>query len=202
MEAVLKSKYPPNHYTASETIYVNSERPDKLFFNQISYLPALKSVIEKSYVASAIIVSRNVPIKINNETLFIPIELKDIIGQIEEAKEILQYDFDWDDEGALATDEHTFGKAASFVKDYALHIFKIYSAILPPPYIDILRDGSVTVHWETANASFLIIFKKENNELAYYYAERKDSKVPFKSAIELGKPVDKFLSLWMKSNLV
>lgn len=203
MEAILKSnKYHPNYAPASESIYVDSEKLDKSFFNQISYTQSRQSLKEKSYIAPSSIVSKNIVIEINNETTVIPIELKHIATQIEEAKEILQYTFDWDDEGALATDDVTFGNAASFVKDYALYLYQMHSVVLAPPYIDILKDGSVSVHWERPNAQFLIVFKKNNSDLAYYFAKHKENKVPFKSAIELGKPVDEFLALWMKKNLI
>lgn len=202
MEAVLKSKYQPNLYQPSGSVYEDSERLDKSFFNQFSYTSSGKAVKEKSYIESSKIAPKKVSILINDKLIEIPVALKHIAEQIEEAKEILKYGFDWDEEGAIPTDAKTFGKAASFVKDYTLYLFRRYGIALTPPYIDILRDGAVSVHWETSKTQFLIIFKKENHELAYYFAERKDNKVPFKSAIEPGKPVDEFLALWMKKNLI
>lgn len=202
MEAVLKSKYRSNPYPSSGSVYEASERLDKSFFNQFSYTTPVKVIKERSYIEPSKIAPKKVSLLINEKSVEIPIDLKHIADQIEEAKEVLDYEFDWDDNGAIPTDADTFGKAAFFVKDYALYLFQMHSVVLTSPYIDILKDGAVSVHWETPNAQFLIVFKRDNDNLAYYFAKHKDNKIPFKSAIELGKPVDEFLALWMKKNLI
>ena len=137
-----------------------------------------------------------------NKIFQLPSRLKHIAQQIEEAKELLNYADDWDDEGAVAMDGPAFEKAAGFVIDYATYIFKHFATVLSVPYIDILRDGSASVHWENKeNNQFLIVFKKEADDLAYYYAEQSDRKIPFKSAIVPNAPVDETLALWMKNHL-
>lgn len=140
--------------------------------------------------------------EVNGKLYTVPVALKHIAHQIEEAGIILAYEDDWDDEGAIATDVGTFEKAVNFVIQYSVFVYNNYAIILKEPYIDILRDGSVSVHWEAAkNTQLLIIFKKEENELAYFYAEQGDRKIPFKSAIIPGEPVDETLALWMKNHL-
>lgn len=144
-----------------------------------------------------------ITVKVNNLTFQLPPILKHIAQQIEEAKEILNYTDNWDDEGAIATDFKTFEQAASFVVDYAKYVYAQFKTVLCAPNIDILRDGSVSVHWETEKSTqLLIIFKKDNDELAFYYAEQSDRKIPLKSAIVPGDPVDEILALWMNMHLV
>jgi|GEM_PF-1420380 hypothetical protein len=163
---------------------------------------APKEVLKKQKNLVFFIKETDLSVKVNEKTFRLPAFLKNIAQHIEEAKEILNYSDDWDDEGALATDSRTFEKAASFVIDYAVYVYKHFSTVLSVPYIDILRDGSVSVHWENGeNTQLLIIFKKEADDLAYYYAEQSDRKIPFKSAIVPGEPVDETLALWMKNHL-
>lgn len=146
--------------------------------------------------------SLNCTVEVNGNKYDIPVRLKHIAQQIEDAKVILEYKDDWDDEGAMATDINTFEKAVNFVVQYSVFVYNNYATILKEPYIDILRDGSVSVHWEAAeNAQLLIVFKKDKNELAYYYAEQGDRKIPFKSAIVPGDPVNETLAIWMRSYL-
>lgn len=159
-------------------------------------IPALSSYSFRSMK------SLNCTVEVNGNKYDIPVRLKHIAQQIEDAKVILEYKDDWDDEGAMATDINTFEKAVNFVVQYSVFVFNNYTTILKEPYIDILRDGSISVHWDAAkNTQLLIVFKKDKDELAYFYAEQGDRKIPFKSAIVPGDPVNETLAIWMRSYL-
>jgi len=148
-----------------------------------------------------------ISIDVGEKSFTLPKALNLVAEQIEEAKEILDYPLDWDEEGALPTDKETFVEAVSFIVSYALWIYKNYDEIIKPPYIDLMKDGAVSVHWETENAQLLIIFNKaedfrlEEEKLAHFYAERKENRIPLKSAIKPGAEIDEFIGLWMKKNL-
>jgi hypothetical protein len=143
----------------------------------------------------------NISYKVTDFEYEIPIQLKKIIDEIERSRYILDLEDDWDDEGAIATNIETFNKAIKFILDYSLHIFKI-GKLIETPKIDILRDGSVSVNWETHKASFLIIFKITNAKYSYYYGETKIDNIPFKLAISNGnKNIDEITALWMSENL-
>lgn len=156
-----------------------------------SQIAAIRSEWEKEYI-----------FEINEETFRVPVILKHIADSIEEGKEILQYEDDWDDEGAVAIDAKIFQKAARFIIQYAVHVYYNSSVILTKPYIDILRDGSVSVHWEAGeNRQLLIIFEKKENQQAVFYAEQGDRKIPLKGVIVPGDAVDESLAVWMKNYL-
>lgn len=143
-------------------------------------------------------------VAIGNAILTFKANLKNIVAQIEEAKEILSYAPDWDGENGEPTDEVTFLKAANFLHKYSCYIERNFGVILTTPYFDLLKDGSVYINWELKNAKFLIIFKKHTHPLAYFYAERKDKKgniLPFKSAIEIDGDVDEVIAQWVKTYL-
>lgn len=166
---------------------------DKCFIRVVKPVKETSDVIQEESVYS---------FEVNGLKYDVPLCLKYIAKQIEEAKVILDYEDDWDDEGAVATDVNTFTKAIDFVVQYSVFIYNSYKAILKEPYIDILRDGTISVHWEASkNNQMLIIFKKDEGEIAYYYAQQGDRKIPLKSAIIPGEQVDETLALWMMKYL-
>ena len=140
-------------------------------------------------------------VAVGNKEYKFPIALHRIAAHIKEAKEILSYPDNWDDEGAEATDESTFIKAADFLNSYAIFIEHNYGATLATPYMDILRDGSISIHWETKRGLMIIIFKKTSIEKAYFFAERLADKVEIKSAVIVGAEPDEILAQWMKTYL-
>mgnify|MGYP001811035020 CR=1 FL=1 len=144
-------------------------------------------------------------VNISDEIFTFKSNLKNIALQIEEAKEILSYLPNWDDEGAKATDVQTFLKAVHFLYNYTCFIERNFDVVIRVPYVDILKDGSVYINWELDTVKFLIVFSKNNHPLAYFYGERIDkrgNKIPFKSAIELNGEVDEIIAQWMKTYLV
>jgi hypothetical protein len=180
MPRILKYSYLPHDY--------------KLFSEKLFY----KSNIKLPLFAN----EANFTFRVKGKTYRIPFRLRHIVTQILEATEILNYPDNWDDEGALATNQFTFEKAVTFITDYTAYIYQQFSIVLNEFYIDILRDGSVSVHWKAENESQLfIIFKKEENALAYYYAVSGERKIPLNSAVEPAAPVDETLALWMKNHL-
>lgn len=132
----------------------------------------------------------------------LPKQLKDVAIAIEEAKYILNFKEDWDDFGANATDLHTFMKAVDFVITYATDLLKYGQ--MAKPFIDIMRDGSISVFWENSKATLLIIFKKGSLAPSYMYGEEKKSNgnIPFKYAIENSVEIDEIVSKWLSWNLI
>ena len=127
--------------------------------------------------------------------------LKPIGDALIDAQEMLELEDDWDENGAIATDNQTFNKAASFVVDYCTWILKHCETVIVAPVFDLMKDGGILVQFQSENGKFYIVFKKNDDERAYYFAERKTNKVPIKSAIINGGPVDAFLSRWMGETL-
>ena len=78
---------------------------------------------------------------------------------ISESKYLLELEEDWDDEGANVTTFETYKNAVDFVITSSKFLNN-YNSKLEKPFIDITRDGSISVQWDTPKASFFIIFKK------------------------------------------
>ncbi|MCW3106504.1 MAG: hypothetical protein JWQ09_1010 [Segetibacter sp.] len=144
---------------------------------------------------------RNVHIQIEDTNFSLPGPLKQIAEAINKSKEILSLNDDWDDEGASSTNFKTYLKAINFVVNYSKFILDTFKVIIDYPDIDILRDGSVSAFWETPRATFLIIFKKNNNPYSYFYGNNKVDEIPFKYAIKNEGKIDQITAEWMSANL-
>lgn len=195
METLEIKRYQKDLYRPVQSNYLEEKSKRAVFQGPSNYISFIGGVRSRPFIKVQKPHYKNIHVQINDDSIKLPKELESIVNQIEEAKEILDYNFNWDEQAAMPTNVKTFEQAAAFIKNYALYLYQTYSVILTTPYIDILKDGSVSVHWENLKSQFLIVFKEENVDLAYYYAELKDKKVPFKSAVEIGGPIDKFLAI-------
>lgn len=130
-----------------------------------------------------------------------PTELGLIADAIEDSKELLSLQSNWDEENANATNKYALSNAHKFLLKYAVYVFNEYGIVISTPYIDIMRDGAIYISWDLVQASFLVIFKKEESLNSYFYGERRDKKIPFKSAIENDGDIDEILALWMSKYL-
>ncbi len=146
--------------------------------------------------------SNDIVINIEDKKISLPEKLKHIAEAIIESKYILKLNDNWDDEGSSATDLKTYIKAINFVVKYSEHILNTpLQQVIDAPFIDIMRDGSISVLWDTDKAKFLIIFKKNENEFSYLYGEEKSTERPFQYAIKNDNRIDEITALWMSRNL-
>lgn len=142
-------------------------------------------------------------IHIKDNHFELPYELKHIANSIEKSKYLLDLNDDWDDEGAEATNLETYLRGIKFIVNYSTYIFVNTYETIDAPDIDILKDGSIIINWETDTSSFTIIFDKKNDEFAYYYAKMKNGQMPpLKYGIKTETGIDKITTVpWMANNL-
>lgn len=122
---------------------------------------------------------------------------------IDEAQILLSYKDDWDDNGAIATDNNTFEIASkTLLKISEKLIDSRYS--IEVPFIDLTVNGGISLKWENDKAQLFIIFEKGETQFAYFYGECKNKELPscYKSGIDLTREnVDSVLLAWIKENL-
>lgn len=127
------------------------------------------------------------------------LKLSHLEEQIKEAKDFIRSG-DYLKEGdSDPVQMIAFNNAISFLRNYAIGILIRYNQFISVPYIDVLKDGSISVDWQNQKAKFLIIFKN-SNRLAYFYGERGPG-IPYKGAIEMNDNLDESLLVWMKEHL-
>jgi hypothetical protein len=162
-------------------------RPEKdLFADHISFLRYNKLPIE---------------ISIRGYKLKLSYKLKHIADAINDSKILLDLEEDWDEDGANATNFETYKNAINFLVNYSTHILNNFRLILKKPFIDITRDGSISIQWDTDKAVFLIIFKKNKNEFAYYYGQEKETNSPFKYRVKINENINNITAEWLKDYL-
>ena len=138
------------------------------------------------------------PININirHHEFILPYNLGQISDAILESEYLLDLEEDWDDEGADSTNFETYKNAIDFVISSSKFL-NTYSSKVEKPFIDITRDGSISVQWDTPKATFFIIFKKNNKEYAYYYGQEKETNIGFKYRLKLSDKTDLITLSWM-----
>lgn len=139
-------------------------------------------------------------VELDLNSFSVPFELIHIKLAIEDSKEILEYQEDWDGEGSAPVKFTTYESSVSFLINYAKHIFYNSHLIIKAPYIDCLRDGAIYLQWETEKGKLLIIFK-EGKEVAFFYGEIKEKAIPFKSGIPINGELQEYVASWMKDYL-
>jgi len=145
---------------------------------QYEHISILKKVQDTSYVKVKDSFSYKpsvIEINVKNVIEEIPFHLFDIKKKISEARKILDYGYNWDDNGALPINPLIFNRASRFLETYADRIYDVCNKVLITPEIAPVSDGSIDLEWTLVNSSFLINFKNTYEEIAFYYGEFKDN---------------------------
>jgi hypothetical protein len=108
------------------------------------------------------------------QSILSPSHLIEIEERINSSRQILDYKYNWDDNGAIPVNPLIFDRATNFLRDYADSIFNICNKVLRTPDINPVNDGSVDLEWNFENSYFLINFKNTPEEIAFYYGEFKE----------------------------
>lgn len=97
--------------------------------------------------------------------------------QIQDAKSLLDLEFDWDESGGLPIKEEDFNKAVKFALGEYNYVNYFYNKSIITPYIDACPNGTVDVMYETVdrNCQFLINFPSGN-----FYGRNKKGNISIK----------------------
>lgn len=161
------------------------------FFEGFNYLNSPRLTYNK----------KSIEFSIKGYNIELPYNLKHIRDAIQDSENLLELEEDWDDDGADATNFETYKNAVNFIVNYSTHILNRFNMVLKKPFIDITRDGSISVEWNSEKAIFLIIFKKSKNEFAYYYGQEKDTNNPFKYRVKIKEKINNITAEWLKDYL-
>jgi hypothetical protein len=106
------------------------------------------------------------------------VELAHIAEAIEESKSILDFEDNWDDEGAERIQYLTWLRAISFLESYAISAYKNFGVVIEKPDLTPGPEGSIDVIWKSASYRLLINISKEENQSALFYGDNyKDEKI-------------------------
>lgn len=183
-----------NGYNPKKKYYLEPEK--KLDFS------AFFCNLEKSYIRKNQykISSKKPLINFRDKFFSLPIQLKEIINQINDFIEFIDDKENFIDYEGIPNDL-TLINGISFIVNYSNAIYEKFDSILQCPYIDCFYSGSMYLKFETSRAKFVIIFNNDDANIAYYYGESIERNIPFKSAIRIEEKIDEILLLWMMQNL-
>lgn len=121
----------------------------------------------------------------------------EILKAINEAKNLLLLNENWDEDGALAISKNIWNNAISFLKNYSEYMLSDKKLSIKAPQINPCRDGSIDLSWRTSKARMLINFKNDGNNLAHYYGDHYENVNSIKGYVKIDDIQD-FLATWMK----
>ena len=99
-------------------------------------------------------------------------ELAHILQAIEKAIErIGALPDNWDDEGSPAYSKEVISRAAAFVKVNALSCHQRFGSVIRVPKILPGPDGSIDVHWKTAEYEMLVNISADPKAPASFYGD-------------------------------
>jgi len=104
------------------------------------------------------------------------VAIKHILEAIEQSKNILAFEDDWDEEGSPPYKLATWGRATTFLLRSALLLWEEYYRTLDAPKILPGPAGSIDLHWKTARRELLINIPDTLGEPANFYGDDSSSR--------------------------
>lgn len=142
-------------------------------------------------------ISENILLKIREKSFIINRHLVNIKNVIIFSEDLLKLEDDWDDEGAIATNVLTHGRAVELLINYSKNLLSNYNCIITAPEINITKDGSIDLEWRTENNILLINIQNSEDLIVHYYGEDFRSKTIIKGIIE-SNTINSDLAFWMQ----
>jgi hypothetical protein len=124
----------------------------------------------------------------------VPYALSEIADAIEKSRYILDLPDDWDDEGSPGYAPETWERAARFVLNNAVDLWRAEQVRVPAPAIHNGPAGSIDIHWKTRGAELLINVPPERP--ATYYGRNAETGLETKGTLETSVP-NEWLLKWI-----
>lgn len=117
--------------------------------------------------------------------------------EIEHSKYILNFEEDWDDEGASKYKPETWNRGIKYLKGHARWLKENRGISIDTPKISHGPDGSVDILWETEAYKLLLNIPEDINKKATFYGE---DKLGFNLEGELNTDLfNEGLTLWLEN---
>ena len=111
------------------------------------------------------------------------------------SRRILDLPDDWDEEGSPSFRETTWQRATEFVKLAALAFQQRFGVWIEPPRILPGPEGSIDLHWRTAERELLINIPERAEEAADYFGSG-DAQDAVKGKLNTALP-NEWILLWL-----
>lgn len=98
-----------------------------------------------------------------------------IVERLQFSMRLLEYEEDWDDDGALPTNNAAYAQIISFLNGISKGIYEKFREVLQPPRIGLTKDGELTLHWINPKSTCVIIF--ERGRETYFYSKNIEANI-------------------------
>ena len=115
---------------------------------------------------------------------------------IETSKQLLEYEDDWDGEGALGYSKPTLDKAEKFLTDNALSFWKDNAVWVITPDFCPGPNGSIDLLWKLKDRELLINIPVDENNLAGYYGDNSQNGSIIKGKLNLAEK-NQWILMWL-----
>ena len=105
----------------------------------------------------------------------LPIQLKELAHEINNARSVLELSDDWDGEGSKGYEESTFVQATEFVINYALWAWEKIGTIIDVPRILPGPDGTIDLYWKKDEYDLLVNIPEAPNTIVGFYGDDKEA---------------------------
>lgn len=124
----------------------------------------------------------------------LPEQLAHIQAAIDHSAFIQTLSDNWDDEGGVVVPLDLYKSAITFLKKYALFVYKTMDKVIAEPDIVPVKDGTIDLEWHTPHARMLINIKNDN--ITSYYGDNLSNLNSIKGKVATDE-VELFLATWM-----
>lgn len=137
------------------------------------------------------------PFRILGERYTIDRNLHHIYEAINESKHLLELEDDWDEEGALATNEIIYKRSIDILVTYSNYVYEEHGFAIEAPEINLVKDGSIDLEWRSKDYILLINVRNTKERNIHYYGEEFSKKTIIKGFIDYNE-INKDLGFWMQ----
>lgn len=141
---------------------------------------------------------KNISLNFFDSIVIFPIELQNIVKEIEGSSYIPDLKDNWDNMGALKIEKNLYIDAVQFLIDYSLAVYNVHNIVIDAPEINPCLNGTIDMSWRSSSVRLLINFKRINNATkALFYRDHYKNEKSNKGELALDVIDESFLT-WMK----
>jgi hypothetical protein len=136
-------------------------------------------------------------LSIGDKKIYLDPKLHRIKDIVENSRNILELENDWDDNGALASKDYIYYRSIEILVRYAQSVFVNHQLVIDNPEINLCRDGSIDLEWRKKGLMLLINIQNKENIDIHYYGEDYNKNTILKGFLDSFK-LNLDLVFWMR----
>jgi hypothetical protein len=96
---------------------------------------------------------------------------QELQAEIDQARQMLSLDADWDGEGSPVYSKDTFDRAVAFLTTHSAYVHSSWGLYPPVPRVSPGPDGSIDLHWKRKTWELLVNIPADPSQMAVFYGD-------------------------------